>query len=81
MSRAFFRTLSLSLLCALPLSGALGQATEDKTYTGTWSVRLQAPDGVARDATLVIDGYEGTWQRGADAGFFVVAVGSTARRR
>ena len=62
MSRAPVLALLLSILCALGCSRALAQELDAKTYDGTWSVRLQGPDRIARDATLVIDGYDGNWQ-------------------
>ena len=64
MSRALLRILCVSFLAALSAPRAFAQPADDKTYDGTWSVRLQAPDGRERDATLVIVGYDGTWQNG-----------------
>ena len=64
MSRALLRILCVSVLAALSAPRAFAQPADDKTYDGTWSVRLQAPDGRERDATLVIAGYDGTWQNG-----------------
>lgn len=55
--RALAALLSLSILNA----AAFAQPAE-KTYDGTWSVRLTAPDGAAQAATLVLNAYEGTWQ-------------------
>jgi hypothetical protein len=64
MSRALLRMLCLSVLSAGSAPGAFAQPADDKTYDGTWSVRLQTPKGRERDATLVIVGYDGTWQDG-----------------
>jgi hypothetical protein len=43
-------------------SPALAQEPDAQSYAGTWSVRLQGSDRVPRGATLVLTGYEGTWQ-------------------
>ena len=32
------------------------------TYDGTWNAHLQGNDGKRREATVVIAGYDGTWQ-------------------
>lgn len=32
------------------------------TYDGTWSAHLQGNDGKRREATVIIAGYDGTWQ-------------------
>jgi hypothetical protein len=50
--------LSLSLLMH---AVALAQPA-DRTYDGTWDVRLTGPDRAAQAATLVLKAYEGTWQ-------------------
>jgi hypothetical protein len=50
--------LSLSMLMH---TVALGQ-TVDKTYDGTWDVRLTGPDRATQAATLVLKAYDGTWQ-------------------
>lgn len=55
--RALAALLALSMLQA----AAFAQPAE-KTYDGTWLVRLTAPDGRAQAATLVLNAYEGTWQ-------------------
>ena len=55
--RAWAVVLSSTLLGA----GAFAQPAE-KTYDGTWSVRLTAPDGKAQAATLILKAYDGTWQ-------------------
>ena len=50
--------LSLSILLN---AGAFAQPAE-KTYDGTWAVQLKGPDGAAQAATLMMTGYDGTWQ-------------------
>ena len=62
MSRATFLALAASILGGLAVVPAQAQEQDAKTYSGTWSVRLQDQGGGARDATLVLDAYEGTWQ-------------------
>jgi hypothetical protein len=62
MSRTLVAALSLSLLAVLGCSSAQAQPQDDQSYDGTWSVRLLATDGAARNATLVVRDYAGTWQ-------------------
>ena len=55
------------LVWALGSTPTVAQERDAASYDGTWSVRLQAIDGVAREATLVLQDYEGTWQPRAHA--------------
>ena len=56
------------LLCALVPLQAMAQERDAKVYSGTWTTKLQAADGRVRDAIVVIDGYDGTWQERAPKG-------------
>ena len=50
--------------CVLSLLACVASAQEPDalTYDGTWSARLQGNDGKRREATVIIAGYDGTWQ-------------------
>ncbi|HEX2540977.1 MAG TPA: hypothetical protein VHM00_07825 [Caldimonas sp.] len=62
------RSLLVAILCGLTALHATAQERDEKTYDGRWAVRLQGVDGVARDATVVLEGYDGTWQYRTGAG-------------
>jgi hypothetical protein len=63
-------TRSMSRLlgaCALSLLSAMwspvrAQEADGASYDGTWTARVHGADGKWREATVVIAGYEGTWQ-------------------
>ena len=55
------RAVSVCLLCLLACA-ASAQEPDALTYDGTWSAHLQGNDGKRREATVVIAGYDGTWQ-------------------
>jgi hypothetical protein len=56
------RRVWTAVLWSSLLNAAAFAQPAEKTYDGTWSVRLTAPDGAAQAATLVLKAYDGTWQ-------------------
>ena len=60
MSRVVRACVACLFAClALP---SPAQEPDAMTYDGTWGAHLQGNNGKPREATVIIAGYEGTWQ-------------------